>query len=117
MTNLTPPARDRETCDYCDRAQAEADWPLYRAQCVGCAVRALAQGPLFHAAGVEGSIAAPYRKALAQVFGDDWRNGHERVKAEHARIKAARDLTRSASGSDAPKPLSRLNSVTQPGLI
>lgn len=90
MTPLQPPARDRETCDYCARAQAQADWPLYRAQCRGCAVRSLAQGPQFHAAGVAGSIAAPYRKALGLIFGDDWRAGHERVKAEHARIKAMR---------------------------
>lgn len=83
---------DRDTCSYCARAQHEPDFPMYRAQCRGCAVRALAQGPAFHRSGLDGSLAAPYRRALSSIFGDRWRDGHAQVKAEHDRIKAARAL-------------------------
>jgi hypothetical protein len=81
---------DRDTCDYCTRAKSDADYPLYRAQCRGCAVRSLASGPVFHQSGLDGSLAIGYRKALASIFGDQWRNGHQLVKAEHERIRAAR---------------------------
>lgn len=87
---LMPIEHDRDTCDYCTKAKEEADWPLFRAQCRGCAVRSLASGPAFHQSGLDGSLAAPYRKALGAIFGDDWRKGHELVKAEYARIQAAR---------------------------
>lgn len=85
---------DRDTCDYCQRAKEEADYPLYRAQCRGCAVRALAQGPIgsFCKQGVDGPSAAPYRKALGLIFGDAWRDGHKLVRTEYDRIKAARAM-------------------------
>lgn len=87
---LMPIEHDRESCDYCRRAQIEPECPRYRAQCRGCAVRALANGPLFTRSGLDGAVAAPYRKALSGIFGDAWRDGHALVKAEHERIKAAK---------------------------
>lgn len=77
-------------CPSCLIAETNPGTPHQHANCTGCATRALAQSPVFHAAGVEGSINAPYRKALSLVFGDSWRAGHDQVKAAHARIKAAR---------------------------
>lgn len=82
----------QDTCDYCHTAEQQPDWPLYRAQCRGCGIRALASGPLFHKSGLDGSLAQGYRKALCGLFGDDWRNGHQQVKAVHERIRAARAL-------------------------
>lgn len=79
-------------CDYCRRAAKVADYPLYRAQCPGCAVRSLAASPVFHAAGVAGRLDDPYRKALSRIFGDAIHEGHAMVKAEAARIRAARAL-------------------------
>lgn len=77
-------------CDYCQAAQTRADHPMYRAQCKGCAVRAFAQGPQFHAGSIEGGDARDYRKALALYFGDDWRAGHQLVLDEAYRIKKLR---------------------------
>ncbi len=87
---ILPLEIDRDSCDYCKVAQERADYPLYRAQCRGCAVRSLACGPMFFQSGLDGSLSAPYRKALCGIFGDAWRQGHDLVKAEHARVKAAR---------------------------
>lgn len=79
-------------CSYCRAAQIKPDYPMYRNGCPGCGVRAIAQGPQFHASGVDGTLSSAYRKALAGIFGDDWRRGHEMVKAEHQRIKDGRSL-------------------------
>jgi hypothetical protein len=79
-------------CDACARAAQQPDTPFQRAGCKGCAVRALAQGPMFHQSGLDGHLGSAYRKALAQIFEDDWRAGHEMVKAEHQRIREARAL-------------------------
>lgn len=79
-------------CDYCAKARHIADYPLYQAQCKGCAVRALAQGPDFHRSSADGRLDPSYRRALGLIFGDDWRTGHDQVKAEHARIRDARAL-------------------------
>lgn len=78
------------TCAACTTAATRPDSPLFHAACKGCAVRALAQGPQYHASGVDGALSKSYRTALAQIFGDDWREGHVLVKAEADRIKKAR---------------------------
>lgn len=78
------------TCEACARAELDPDTPFQQADCKGCAVRALAQGAAFHQSGLDGIVSAPYRKALALVFGDDWRAGHDQVKAAAARIREAR---------------------------
>lgn len=77
-----------DTCTQCAKAQFNAFHPMYWAHCKGCAVRSLAAGPQFHAGGLDGGDAAPYRKLLGQLFGDAWRDGHERVVAERERQKA-----------------------------
>lgn len=78
------------SCTSCARAAADVDSPFQHAGCKGCAVRALAQSPDFYRGGIDGGDAKPYRKALALIFGDDWRAGHDLVLAEAARIKKAR---------------------------
>lgn len=80
------------TCEACARAERDPDTPFQHADCKGCAVRALAQGAAFHKSGLDGALSASYRKALALVFGDAWRQGHEQVKAEHKRIQEARAI-------------------------
>lgn len=79
-------------CDCCRRAEQRPDYARYQAGCKTCAVRELANGPLFHQSGLDGALSAPYRKALALVFGDAWRAGHEEVKAAAARIQEARAI-------------------------
>lgn len=78
------------TCEACRIATTNPDTPHQHAGCRGCAIRALAQGPLFHQSGLDGSLGNAYRKALASVFGDDWRKGHDEVKTAHQRIREAR---------------------------
>lgn len=75
-------------CANCNKAAANVEWPGYSSGCRGCAVRALAAGPDFHASGLDGSLSAGYRKALALIGGDAWREVHAEVKTEAARIKA-----------------------------
>ena len=82
----------KNPCPYCASAQVQPDYPVYHNGCKGCAVRAIAQGPQFHASGVDGQLSAAYRKALAGIFGDRWRDGHAQVKVEAQRIKEARAL-------------------------
>lgn len=77
-------------CSYDRERILRPDFPMYRAQCRMCAVSALAAGPMFHASGIDGSLAAPYRKALALIFGDDIRRGHTLVKEQYERLKLAR---------------------------
>ena len=50
-------------------------------------MRALANGPRFWDAKRVGRMVPSYRKALESVFGKDWSAGHEKVKAEHARLR------------------------------
>lgn len=80
------------SCPSCAKAEKVPDYPMYQAACKGCAVRAIAQGPQFHASGVDGALSASYRKALAGIFGDDWRAGHELVKAAAKHIRDAKAL-------------------------
>jgi hypothetical protein len=77
-------------CGYDKERLHRPDFPMFRAQCKACAVAALAAGPAFHQSGVDGALSAPYRKALAQIFGDRWREGHEMVKQQYEALKLAR---------------------------
>lgn len=77
-------------CPACEKAKTEPLTSLVRASCRGCAIRELARSPLYHQASMlESWRGADYRKALAQVFGDAWRDGHDLVKKERARQKEA----------------------------
>jgi hypothetical protein len=80
-------------CSYDKERILRPDFPMYRASCRMCAVAALAAGPAFHQSGLDGSLAAPYRKALAQIFGaddKDIRRGHAMVKQQFEALKLAR---------------------------
>ena len=80
------------TCPNCRIAEQRADYGRYQAGCTGCAVRELAQGPLFHRGGLDGGDAKPYRVALAGLFGDGWRDGHRLVLAQADRIRESRAI-------------------------
>lgn len=79
-----------EPCPDCETAQTTRFHGGYHANCQGCQVRALATGPGFRESGRAGALTPGYRKALETSFGDDWKAGHAKVKAEHERIRAAR---------------------------
>ena len=75
------------TCPDCTAAQTQPHHAGLHASCEGCQVRALANGPRFWDAKRVGRMVPSYRKALDSVFGKDWESGHEKVKAEHARLR------------------------------
>lgn len=76
------------TCANCTQTQTKAHWPGFTAECRGCQLRALASSPTFFAATQAGAMTAAYRSALQALFAEAWREAHEEVKAEHARLQA-----------------------------
>lgn len=75
------------TCTDCAQAQTIKHWGGYHANCHGCKVRALANGPSFHSAMQANAITSCYLNALRAFFGEAWREAHEEVKSEHERLK------------------------------
>lgn len=76
-------------CPACQAAQTRAHSPLFRADCQGCKVRALALGPQFWRSMKEGAHTHAYQGELAAVFGEAGAAlGHAVVLAEHLRLKA-----------------------------
>jgi hypothetical protein len=69
-------------CKDCAAAEANPHHPIYRADCHGCKVRAMANSPLFFEAARSGRQFAAYRQALAA-------SGitHEEVKAQAQKWK------------------------------
>lgn len=59
----------------------------YSADCKECAARSLAQSPEHFESAQAGAMTPRYRSALQRVFGVEWKQGHERVKAWSERLK------------------------------
>lgn len=68
------------TCPACDESRINRWCGYYIASCLECSARALAASPAHFQANTEGKVAGPYKDALVKLFGDDWLNGHQRVK-------------------------------------
>ena len=80
------------TCPNCERAKTDANWPLYQTTCHGCTIRQLAGGPVFFECaprkdGEKGRITPAYKTAMVAIFGDAWKDAHEEVKTEYARLQ------------------------------
>lgn len=69
------------SCDACTTALANPLSGLYRAGCLECEARALAQSPQFFDAVAAEAITPAYRSALEHTFGTHWKDGHTQVKA------------------------------------
>ena len=83
-------------CPACQAAQTRAHSPLFRADCHGCKVRALALGPQFWRSLQDGAHTLAYQGELAAVFGEAGAAlGHAVVLAEHLRLKALHSRQRS----------------------
>ena len=76
------------TCPNCESAKTIKHYALYQADCHGCKVRAVANGPELFGALVHKVITVNYRSVLQANFGKDWKAAHEEVKAEHKRLGA-----------------------------
>lgn len=63
------------------------DGGLYMAGCRQCSIRRLARGPEFYASVAAQRIVPAYLETLRALFGDDWKAGHEEVKAEAKRYR------------------------------
>ena len=72
-------------CEGCAEEKA-GRLSFFVADCPECTVRAIAGGPDFFASARAGELQPGYRDLLRDVYGDDWQQGHERVKAEAARL-------------------------------
>jgi len=68
------------SCEACDRARVHPNSGLYRAQCDGCAARALSRSPEFFEAAQSGRMTPRYRMALSQFFAGREADGHKIVK-------------------------------------
>lgn len=81
-----------QPCPACQAAQTRAHSPLFRADCQGCKVRALALGPQFWRSMKEGAHTDAYQGELTAVFGKAGAAlGHAVVLAEHLRLNALRN--------------------------
>ncbi|MCA3070233.1 MAG: hypothetical protein IOD11_07430 [Rhodocyclaceae bacterium] len=77
-------------CAGCQAAAANPLSGLSIDGCQECAVRELAASPAYHASVLAQRVMPAYRQALQRVFGLQWLDGHERVKALAAAVRAAR---------------------------
>lgn len=77
------------TCTACTIAKINPRTSRFDAGCIECSARALAGDPRFHACGLTGALSVEYIAALRSVFGEGWREGHERVKSWSLIIKRA----------------------------
>ena len=75
-------------CKFCETAKHRTDYPLFAASCHGCTIRSLAAGPQFHACASEGRVSETYKAALKKLFGDQWQEAHQEVRACRDRERA-----------------------------
>lgn len=85
-------------CRECTQAEANPMRDGFTAHCRSCEARALASVGAHVESAERGAITPQYRAALERFFGDDWKQGHQQVKAWGQRITeaAARKKARAA---------------------
>ncbi|MEQ1692328.1 MAG: hypothetical protein ABMA00_13640 [Gemmatimonas sp.] len=64
-----------------DNARKNPQSGIFQMKCDGCAARALAQSPEFHAAAKADAMTPAYRTALAQLFPERETDGHQLVRS------------------------------------
>lgn len=70
-------------CRHCNQAGSRWPWPFYDAKCLGCAAREIEDSPEFWAAQAAGTTTPEYQARLRKHWGDNWKEGHARVKEWH----------------------------------
>lgn len=81
------------SCLDCQHFAQNPNWGGYRAGCLECQARSIAQSPAYFNAAAAKGITESYKAALQRAFQGDWITWHERVKhyaelAEKAKGKA-----------------------------
>jgi len=77
-------------CAACSIAKVNPRTTRFDAGCLECSARALAGDPRFHSSSLTGALSVEYIAALRSVFGEEWRESHERVKDFAGKLKAQR---------------------------
>lgn len=77
------------SCRACRDAERDPMRDDFIAHCRGCEARALASVGAHVESQEIGAMTPHYRSTLERFFGDDWKQGHELVKAWADRITAA----------------------------
>ena len=77
-------------CPGCRLAEKDPTTVIAYAHCLGCDARALANSEMFKESAAAGAMSKPYRKALGQVFGERWKDGHAMVKQWAEKMKETR---------------------------
>ena len=72
---------DGAPCPACTEAKANRWSGAYRADCKECSARALSHSPEFFKSHKYEKLTPAYRHAIEVTFGENWKAGHERVKA------------------------------------
>ena len=75
------------TCPACTEFASNPQTGSYRAQCLECKARSIANSPLYFEASQAEAITPAYRSALQRAFGGAWLEFHQRVKAYAELIK------------------------------
>jgi hypothetical protein len=75
-------------CPACKQAESNIRTGHFNADCLDCIARSLAQSPTFFDSMNTDTITPTYRSALWAFFGEHWREGHEKVKQQAARLGA-----------------------------
>ncbi len=68
------------TCEACTEAIKSPHSGMYRADCLDCTARMLSRSKECFDAARSEAITPAYRDALQAVFGENWMDGHARVK-------------------------------------
>jgi len=83
------------SCSDCVHFAQNPNWGGYRAGCLECCARSIAQSPAFHDALMDrqkGANGFPprYKEALQRAFRGDWQTFHVRVKHYAGLIEKAK---------------------------
>lgn len=78
------------TCEPCTRAEANPRSGIYQTGCKECESRMLAHSPAMAESAKAEALLPAYRSALQHLFGEDWKEGHERVKRWAEKLRTTR---------------------------
>lgn len=82
--------RESIPCPSCADAEVNPLSGHFSANCKECSARAIAGGPDFYEVSKARAVTPEYARLMKNVFGEEWKSSHERVKAWAQRMAEAR---------------------------